>query len=253
MTLVDTHTHIHSRDYGLDPKQVLAEAKETGIEQVICVGTSVDDSGLAIKFAVAHQGCVATVGHHPHDAKDLDKPATRRMAGLIEQEKVVAVGETGLDYYYNHSPQADQKRAFRQQIELALDHDLPLIFHVREAFDDFFAIIDEYQDIRGVVHSFSADEATLEQVLERGLFVGLNGIMTFTKDESQLAAARRLPLPRMLLETDSPFLTPAPKRGTVNQPKNVLIVAQFLATLRGEEVGEVAKVTTNNAKELFRV
>lgn len=249
--LIDTHAHIHSSDYEPDKEEVLKNAKDSGVEQIFCVGTSVDDSELAVKFADAHPECVATVGHHPHDAKTLNNTAKQRLGVLIEHKKVVGVGEAGLDYYYNHSPKADQEKAFRFQIELALEHGLPLVFHVREAFDDFFRIVDDYKSVRGVVHSFSADSKTLDEVLGRGLYVALNGIMTFTKDESQLTAAKKVPLKRMLLETDSPFLTPVPYRGTVNQPKNVLSVAEFLANLRGEEVEHMANATSNNARELF--
>lgn len=251
MKLIDTHAHIHSANYKLDPKKVLAAAKSAGVGQIFCVGTSVEDSQLAVEFAGEHSECVAVVGHHPHEAKTLNKNARRLLGGLIEHSRVVGVGETGLDYYYNHSPKEAQESAFRYQIELALTCNLPLAFHVREAFDDFFRILDDYPDARGVVHSFSADRATLDKVLERGLFVAFNGIMTFTKDEAQLASARHAPLARMLLETDSPFLTPAGNRGTVNQPKNALLVAEFIATLRGEKAEQIANATTNNARELF--
>lgn len=257
---VDTHAHIHSKDYELSVEEVLAGAKEAGIEQIFCVGTSVADSQLAIEFADRYAECVAVVGHHPHEAKTLNKSAQAQLDGLIDHHQVVGVGETGLDYYYNHSPQEAQEKALRYQIELALKNDLPLAFHVRgggdtpaspSAFDDFFRVIDDYEGIQGVVHSFSADSVTLDKVLERDLCVAMNGIMTFTKDERQLEAARRVPLERLLLETDSPFLTPHPKRGKVNQPKNVLLVAEFLAELRGETVEHIGEVTTRNVRELF--
>ena len=139
----------------------------------------------------------------------------------------------------------------RFQIELALQHNLPMIFHVRDAFDDFWPIFDSYRGIRGVIHNFSADEKELAQIVERGLYVGLNGIMTFTKNEDQLRAAKSVPLSQLLLETDAPFLTPAPLRGTICEPKHVSVTAEFLANLRGETLEDLAEVTTVNATNLF--
>ena len=278
--LVDTHAHIHFKDYlrhvrsGINQERLgeefsvsamLERASAAGIEKIICVGTSYEDSRLAVDFVPGHDNCVATVGLHPHDAKQ-GRLALDRLAKLINSPKVVAVGECGLDYYYSHSPKADQQAALRFQIELALAHNKPLIFHVRDApnhpsgggatgqaFDDFFRIIDEYQEVRGVVHSFSSTIDNLEPVLKRGFYIGLNGIMTFTQAGGQLAAAKQVPLDKLVLETDCPFLTPAPKRGTINEPANVKIIAQFLANLRGEAFETLAKATTKNAKELFKL
>lgn len=184
------------------------------------------------------------------------------MAGGLKDEaqdvmnsgpKIVAIGECGLDYYYSHSPKVDQIKALRFQIELALQHDLPLIFHVRDAFDDFWQIFDSYQGLRGVVHSFTDTQKNLEKLLNRGLFVGINGIMSFTKHEWQLEVAKAIPLERLVLETDAPFLTPAPLRGKVNTPANICLVAEFLANLRGESPEALAKATTHNAFALFKL
>ncbi|MEX0934175.1 MAG: TatD family hydrolase, partial [Candidatus Saccharimonadales bacterium] len=165
----------------------------------------------------------------------------------------------GLDYYYLHSDKNDQITALIYQIELALENNLPMIFHVRnadgdpQAFDDFFKIIDKFEHISGVVHSFTAGKSTMEECIKRGLYIGLNGIMTFSKDQSQLEAAKSIPLDRLLLETDSPFLTPAPFRGKVNHSGHIKIVAEFLAKLRGEELSDLAQVTSDNAKEVFSI
>ncbi|HSX24147.1 MAG TPA: TatD family hydrolase, partial [Candidatus Saccharimonadales bacterium] len=155
--------------------------------------------------------------------------------------------------YYNHSAKKDQITVLEFQLELAKKHHLPLIFHVREAFEDFWPVFDRFQGVRGVVHSFSATPRELEQILARGLYVGLNGIMTFTKDERQLAAAKIIPTDRLLLETDAPFLTPAPNRGTICTPKHVVQTAEFLAGLRDESVAEIATMTTQNACDLFSI
>src|SRR3989344_521209 len=164
---------------------------------------------------------------------------------------LVAIGETGLDYHYMHSPKLAQEKLLRFQIDLALEHDLPLIFHIREAYKDFWRIFDEYKGLRGVVHSFSSNTHDLDEILSRGLYVGLNGIITFTSSQEQLEAAKAVPIDKLLLETDAPFLTPVPWRGTICQPKHLRDTAKFLAGLRDASMEEIAKVTTQNACNLF--
>ena len=252
MGLIDTHCHIHSADFNLPIKDVLKNASKSGVVTMICVGTSADDTEQAVAFAVSHDGCFASVGLHPHDAK-LGEDDFEVLARLVHEPKVVAVGECGLDYYYNHSSKEDQEKALRYQIELALSVNKPIIFHVRDAFDDFWPIFDSYNSLRGVIHSFTASTQELDQALTRGLYIGLNGIMTFTKDQKQLDAAKAVPLEKLLLETDAPFLTPVPKRGTINEPANVELVAVFLSRLREESVETLSEVTTGNAHTLFGI
>jgi TatD DNase family protein len=254
MQLTDTHCHIHSADYGLDADEVIAAASKAGVTRLLCVGTDLGDSQKAVEFVQNRQNCWATIGLHPHEASRYadDESARESFTSLINHPKVVAVGECGLDYY-QHSPKPDQQKTLRFQLELALEHKLPLIFHVREAFADFWPIFDEYEGIKGVVHSFSAGQEEMDEVLRRDLYVGLNGIMTFTKDDKQLAAAKNVPLQKLLLETDAPYLTPVPYRGTICKPEHVKVTAEFLADLRGESPSDLATATTNNAKQLFRL
>lgn len=302
VVLTDTHCHIHEASRPLtgddptrtlwakakdaDPDHIIYRAKEAGVTQLICVGTTVEDSAVAVSFVRERPGVYASIGIHPHEAKRYasdtkslgafssllttsdegwrpagQHPPAHSEAGTGRGEqadrtptpKVVAIGECGLDYYYNHSPKKDQEHILRFQIELALKHNLPLIFHIRDAFKDFWPIFDSYPDVHGVIHSFSATQKELEQILARGLYVGLNGIMTFTKNEAQLAAAKAVPLDHLLLETDAPFLTPTPYRGTICEPKHVRVTAEFLASLRGEPLVTLAKATTKNAQALFRL
>lgn len=252
---VDTHQHVHFPDYGLDADMVIAAAIAEGVTRMICVGCTLADSKLGIEMAARHRSIWASIGVHPHEAKFYveNEKALQELRDLAGKPRVVAVGEIGLDYYYNHSEPEEQKALFRYQLELAQEHDLPVIFHIREAFDDFFAIFDEFTGLRGVVHSFTADTTTLDKCLSRGLYIGLNGIMTFTKDEKQLEAAKKVPPSRLLLETDAPFLTPVPFRGTICQPKHVVSTAEFLANLRQESLEELAAATTQNALTLFRL
>lgn len=231
-------------------------ANEAGVTRLMAVGCTLADSMLAIEMAARHKNIWASIGLHPHEAKHYvnNHEKLQQFRNLIVGEnKVVAVGECGLDYHYMHSSKADQQKLFRFQLDLAQKHSLPLIFHVREAFEDFWHILDEYSGLTGVVHSFSASMADLDQILSRGLYVGLNGIMTFTGDQEQLEAAKAVPLTKILLETDAPFLTPTPYRGTICQPKHVVVTAEFLSKLRGESLEAFADQTTQNARKLFGV
>jgi TatD DNase family protein len=252
---VDTHCHIHFPDYELDADEVRAEAAIDGVSTLICVGCSLPDSQGAVEYAARHDNVWASIGLHPHEASLYvhDHHALQQFRDLAAKPKVIAVGETGLDYYYENSPKEAQKKLLRFQLELAAEHRLPLIFHIRDAFEDFWAIFDEYKGLTGVVHSFSATVKELDQILSRGLLVGLNGIMTFTKDQKQLGAAKTTPLDSLLLETDAPFLTPVPFRGKICQPKHVRVTAEFLSGLRGESLESLATATTANAKRLFKI
>jgi TatD DNase family protein len=271
--LVDTHCHIHEAQFELhgddpvrarwlqadkgDPDAIIADAAEQGVVQLLCVGTTPADSALAVDFVGTRQQTWASIGIHPHEAQLYagDPTTLEQFAALAKREKVVAVGECGFDFYYNHSPKPEQEKILRFQIELALQHDLPMIFHIRDAFDDFWRVFDDYPrangGIRGVVHSFTAHQKQLDEALVRGLYIGLNGIMTFTKDGGQLAAAKAVPSERLLLETDAPYLTPAPYRGTICEPKHVRVTLEFLAGLRGEAASYLAASTTANARRLF--
>lgn len=253
MEFVDTHCHIHSVDYPLSIPEVDAHNVEAGAEYLLCVGTDAADSERAVQFVVDRPNSWASVGQHPHEAKYGTEPLQklRELVGADRRHKIVAIGECGLDYFYGHSSKEDQEKALRYQIELALEYDLPLIFHVREAFDDFWPIFDEYQGVRGVLHSFTDNTANLSKAIARGLYIGVNGIMTFTKIPENLEVTKQIPLDRLVLETDSPFLTPAPLRGKVNEPAHVVLVARFLSELRQISLQEVARITTTNARRLF--
>ncbi len=251
--LFDTHCHIHESSYSLPVDEVMRRANEVGVSGMICVGTNEQSSADAITFAKQYDMVFASIGVHPHDAKDgwgsIESLAKQHDA----EQKLVAVGEIGLDYYYSYSSREVQIAALEAQIQVALDHDLPIIFHVRDAFDDFWPIFDNFHGIRGELHSFTDTQTNLDKGFERGLYVGVNGISTFTKDAQQRQMYATIPLDRMVLETDAPFLTPAPYRGTVNEPAYVSEVARHHATLRGIAIDEVAHATTANATALFRL
>ena len=246
--LIDTHCHIHESDFPLPIEDVLANAREADVRKLICVGTNEQSTREAIAFAESHENVWASIGVHPHDTKDgYDEIAA--IAGT--SDKIIAVGEVGLDYFYTHSPKEMQIQALEHHIEIALRHDLPIIFHVREAFDDFWPVFDAHPGIRGELHSFTDSKENLDKALERGLYIGVNGISTFTKDEAQKETFDSIPLDRLLLETDAPFLTPAPFRGKVNEPAFVRNIAEYHANRRRISVDEIASATTANAEKLF--
>jgi TatD DNase family protein len=289
--LIDTHCHIHESTYPLDVADVLSRARQAGVEKMICVGTSEKSSQEAVAFAAKTDGVFASIGVHPHDTKDgwsklstLFERSTLAAGsssvaaskylqpehkatsvpdfvsgakpfassnGRAADSKIVAVGEIGLDYFYTHSPREVQIKALEAQIDLALRHNLPVVFHVREAFEDFWPIFDNFHGIRGELHSFTDTQTHMEQALQRGLYVGVNGISTFTKDPAQQRMFAMIPLERLLLETDAPFLTPIPFRGKVNEPAFVEKIAEHHANIRGISVDQVAQATTANADALF--
>ena len=245
--LIDTHCHIHEVDYPLDIAETIKHARENNVDQFLCVGTSLDSSRRAIDFAKSHAEAFATIGVHPHDTKD----GWEELSEIITTGNVVAVGEIGLDYYYNHSPREVQIKALKWQIELALKNNLPIIFHVRDAFEDFWPIFDGFNGIRGELHSFTDNQANLQEALKRGLYIGVNGVSTFTKDETQQQLFASIPLDRLLLETDAPFLTPVPFRGKPNEPAYVKNIAEHQANIRNITLEQLGEATSTNARALF--
>ncbi len=249
--LTDTHCHIHEPSYELEVDATLTRAREAGVDRLICVGTDNLSSTEAVRFAEAHDNVWASVGAHPHDAKD----GFDQVEALVRDRspKLVAIGEIGLDYFYTHSPRQVQIQALEAQLQLARDHQLPVIFHVREAFDDFWPIFDNFSGLKGELHSFTDSQVNLDAALGRGLFIGVNGISMFTKDEAQKSVFDQIPLERLLLETDAPFLTPPPHRGKVNEPAYVRHVAEYHAERRGVALEHLARATSANASTLFSI
>jgi TatD DNase family protein len=258
MSLVDSHCHIHEADYPLNRDEVLAAAHEAIVEKVICVGTDLDSSRRAAEFAMTRDNVWATLGVHPHEANRPQSSELKEVLSTITASselarKVVGIGEIGLDYFYEHSPRRKQIDILNQQIEFALKRDLPISFHVREAFDDFWPIFDNFPAVRGVLHSYTDNKINLEKALQRGLFIGVNGIVTFQKKPEQAAVYQAIPLDKMLLETDAPFLAPVPFRGETNQPAFIPKIVEFLSQLRSETYEQIAEKTTGNAEKLFHI
>jgi len=253
MEFVDTHSHLHFESYDANRQAVLAASVAAGVTRVLCIGTTIADSQRAKDYAETQSGVWAAAGVHPHQAEEFlaDKTARAKLAELLVSPCVVATGEIGLDYYKSTTPKHSQEKALRVQLEIGLESGKPFSFHVRDAFSDFWKIIDDYKGVRGVIHSFSSGTKQMNAALDRGFYIGLNGIMSFTRDHAQLDAAKALPLERLLLETDAPFLTPEPFRNQVCEPKHTAVTAEFLAKLRNQPLEQLAKTTTQSAIDLF--
>jgi TatD DNase family protein len=248
---IDTHCHLPSLT--ADANVVLADARASGVEQVVCVGTDVVSSRASVVLAAANDDVWATVGLHPHDAKDFDVawPAIER---LVTAPRVVAVGETGLDFHYNYSPVDAQLASFRRHVELARDRDLALVVHVRDAWEALFAVFAELgAPPRTVIHCFTGGPEELDAALGFGCSISFSGIVSFKNAEPVRAAARACPSDRLLVETDAPYLAPVPHRGEENRPAYVAAVGAALAAVREQPVEELAALTSANARSMFRL
>ncbi len=255
---VDSHAHIDGEEYDADRDGVVARAREAGVVAILNVGTGDPHSGQlerAVAVAEKYEGVYAAVGVHPHDAKLFDDEAERRIVRLVEESRrVVAWGEIGLDYHYDHSPREVQREVFARQLRLARSKSLPVIIHSREADEDTVNVLrTEWNGSArgGVMHCFGGGLPMLEQVLELGFMISFAGNVTFKKAEDLREAARRVPLDRLFIETDCPFLTPVPFRGRRNEPARVVEVARCLAELHGTTVEEMGRLTARNFARFF--
>ena len=261
MEYIDTHCHLHDPEFfsDKDASAVIDASVNSDVSKMIGIGTSLEDSKNAILCAHKHpDNYWASVGIHPHEASKLPSAQIEKhlkeLDQLVSDTKVVAIGECGFDFYYNDRENAllKQTKLLEGQLEIAQKYNLPVSFHVREAFTDFWPIYDKYK-VQGVLHSFTDRPEHLEKALERGLLIGINGIATFTSHQWQSDMFKKISLEKIVVETDSPFLTPKPRRGTINTPQNVIYITQYLAELRGEDATDTAKQTTANARKLFGI
>jgi TatD DNase family protein len=261
--LVDSHCHLDLPQFDADREAVIVRAAESGVTRIVNPGVDLPSSRAAVALALRQHGCIyAAVGSHPHEAKTLDAVALKELKQLAASPRVVAVGEIGLDYYRDLSPREAQRRAFEAQLELAAELDLPVIVHDRDAHDDALAILHDWctslpaprstlHEHPGVLHSFSGDVAMAEQVVALGFFIGVSGPVTYKNADRLRDVVRAVPLERLLIETDAPYLTPHPHRGQRNEPAYVRFVAQAVADVRGLTLEQVAAQTTANTCVLF--
>lgn len=249
MNLFDSHCHVYDERMPGGPEAALAAARLAGVTGMVAVGCDRHTSEQAIELAAGHPDVWASVGLHPHEARH----GVDTIADLLDHPRVVAVGEAGLDYYYDHSPRDVQREAFAAQIRLAHRHGLPLVIHTRDAWDDTFDVLDgEGMPARGTIfHCFTGGPDDARNCLDRGAHVSFSGIVTFRSATDVQDAARLVPVDRMLIETDAPYLAPIPHRGRTNQPAFVAHTAQFLADLRDVPLEAIAEATDANARSVF--
>jgi len=250
MQLIDTHAHLFHDDYKDRLDEVLQRAREADVAAVICVGLDLPTSEQAITIAETYPNVWAAVGVHPHDAGDAPTDAQKRLEALAAHEKVVAIGETGLDYHRNLSPPEMQRSLFQGQLELARSLDLPAIVHNRRADVDTLAIVEMVGHRKGVLHCFSSSPAVARIAIELGSHISFTGTVTFGKNDNA-AVLKAIGLEQVMVETDCPYLAPIPQRGKTNEPAFVRHVAEKIAGICGTTLDEVARITTANARGLF--
>lgn len=252
--LVDSHCHLNFPEFAPDLDAVLERAADNGVGMMLTINTRLSEAREIQKIADRYPQVYCTVGVHPHDAADYREGALQaQLKELAQHPKVVGLGETGLDYHYNNSPREDQIAAFQDHIRVALDLNLPLVIHTREADEDTIACLKEVGQgrVQGVFHCFSGSAELAQQALDLGLYISFSGILTFKKAEDLRQIAKEVPLSRVLVETDAPFLAPIPHRGQRNEPAFTRYTAELLATLKGLSYSEIESATTENFFTLF--
>ena len=247
MRFTDSHCHLTMAD----ADAALARAREQGVRGFVVPGTKLDDAAAAIAVATRHDDVWAAVGFHPHEAKDCDDGAFAEIERLAKEERVVAIGEAGLDYHYMHSPRETQIAVLERHLDLAKRLDKPIIIHNRESTEEMVRILGG--DARGILHSYTESLDVAKGLIERGYYISFSGIVTFRSAQSLRDVAKALPRDRVLIETDTPYLAPVPFRGRDNEPAYVVKIAELLATLWGTTIEEVAATTTSNFERAFSV
>lgn len=250
--LIDSHTHIQLSQFDPDRDAVLKRAHEASVSNILVVAFDMETSFGAVELAEQHTHIYATVGMHPHDAKDLTPDVLKTFRELAAHPKVIALGEMGLDYYRNLSPRPVQKAAFEKQLDLAEELQLPIVIHNRDAYMDILPILEARQGkIQGVLHCFTGDVELMHRSLAIGFHIGIGGIVTYPNAKDVQSVAREVPSDKLLIETDCPWLTPQFRRGKRNEPAYVRAVAEKIAELRGTTIETIGGITTKNFQKLF--
>ena len=252
---IDSHAHVHDKQFDGDRAETVQRMREAGVTTAVLVGCDLNDSQRALQTARDH-GLYASAGIHPHEAEDAPADIAAAFEPFLRDPLIRAIGETGLDYYYDHSPREKQRDVLRAQLEIARERKMPVIFHHRDAFDDFTAILRERFDpatMRGVIHCFTGDSQQAEVYVKQfGLLLGIGGALTFKSAQQIRDAVRTVGLQPLILETDCPYLAPVPNRGKRNEPAFVPLIAQRLAEELSEPLERVAEVTSANAADFFQ-
>ena len=252
MKLIDSHAHLDMKDFKNDFDRVLSRALDGGIRHIVTIGIDLNSSRAALELAENYEFISSTIGFHPHAADRVTEELLKQIAGLAQNENIVAWGEIGLDFFKKYSHIENQVEAFQQQLKLAQDYDLPVIIHEREAHQESYEILKEkHPSHKGVIHFFSGDYEWAMKFIDMGYFISIPGTVTYPKAEQVRDVATRIPLERLLIETDCPFVAPVPKRGKRNEPLYVSYVAEEIARLRDLDLETLALTTLENAVNLF--
>lgn len=250
--IVDTHCHFNHQQFEDDIPEALQRAEAAGVGRMIVVGYDLESSRAAVRLAEKYASLFAAVGVHPHDARSWSRETAEEIRVLAQHPRTAAIGEIGLDYHYNFSSVDEQKQAFKQQLWLAADLQMPFIIHCREAYPDTLAVLESRPEgLNGVMHCWAGTEQQAQQAVDTGLWLGIGGLATFKNAEEVRQAVRNVPLERIVLETDAPYLAPVPHRGKRNEPAYTALVAQRVADLLQLPYTEIAESTTRNAEALF--
>jgi len=250
--LIDSHCHLYMGSWKDDLPTVLENAKENGVGTMICPGIDVKTSKISVQIAEKCDEIYAAAGIHPHDTKDAPDDFIEQLKEILKHSKVIAVGEIGLDFYRNISDSDIQHNLFRKQLQLAKDLELPVIIHNRNADDEIIKVLKDFSSVKGVAHCFSSDTKTAEVLMDLGLHISFAGNLTY-KNSNLCEVAKVIPLDRLLVETDAPFLSPMPFRGKENEPSRVKFVAEKLAKCKSLTFNEIAIATQRNTKTLFNL
>ncbi len=250
--LVDSHCHLDFSDFAPEREAVIARARAAGVGTMLTISTRLDEFPAVRAIAETHDDIWCSVGAHPHEAADYAEISASELAAFAAHPRVIGIGETGLDYHYDHSPRELQEKAFRAHIAASHRTGLPLIVHAREADAEIARILVETHPPAGVLHCFSSGRGLAEAALDLGFYISISGIVTFRNTEELRAVVRDVPLDRLLVETDAPYLAPVPYRGKRNEPAYVAATAAAVAALKGIEPDALAAATTDNFFRLFR-
>lgn len=251
MYFIDTHSHIYYDKYRKDLDSVINKALSNNVKKIICVGVDIESSIKSINLAEKYDNVYATVGYHPHESKDSPSNYLFELESLSKHKKVVAIGETGLDYFYNISDKSIQKKIFIQQLELSKSLNMPIIIHNRNSDNDLMNCLVENNISNGVVHCFASNKKFAQKIINQGLKISFTGLITFVKELEEVVL--NTPIEKIMLETDSPYLSPIPFRGKRNEPSMVKYVAQKISEIKNISINDVARITTNTAENFFDI
>ncbi len=251
--LFDSHAHYNDERFLEDIDEVMGSMQENNVGYIMNACSSVDEIDYILKLAEKYDFLYASVGVHPHEVATMTEKDIDKLREYAKHPKVKAIGEIGLDYYYDNSPRDLQKKWFKRQIELSLELDMPIIIHDRDAHRDCLDILNQYRGVRGVFHCYSGSTEMLNEVLSLGLYVAFGGSITFKKSQRPVESAEKAPIDRILIETDCPYLTPEPYRGKRNSSLYIHLVAEKIAQIKNISVEEIEKITTENAKKCFGI